>query len=227
MELNALSRVPAFSYPSIIVDFNNASHVHLLEKAWDKLFLKEFPEPKQCETVQDWIRRSTDPNVIVTIPVIGENLHDPERASIKGFAVSTLYKKSGALMLDFNIVDEVVRGQGIGEQLILERKFNAATCFGKPLNGLYAETQHAKRFTGRGDAHIVPINYTMPSLTGGAKDEDLFLISYALPDGRFASAETTDQMLLDQFEHYGVPGDMDLVRMRRELRVACPALGAV
>ncbi|PZP54625.1 MAG: hypothetical protein DI586_09360, partial [Micavibrio aeruginosavorus] len=101
MELNASSSASAYTHQSIIVDFNNASHVYLLERAWEELFLPEFPNQKQQESVADWKRRNEDPNVGLSIPIIGENLDDPENAVIKGFSVGTLFKKSGTLLQDY------------------------------------------------------------------------------------------------------------------------------
>ncbi len=256
MENNASGRVPEFAHPSIIVDFNNASHIRLLERAWTELFEEEFPDPKQQETVADWMRRAQDPNVEVIIPIIGDNLHDPENAVIKGFAVGTLFKdvpsgnntdspaleseeefEEGATFLqDYTLARKKYRGQGIGKQLMLEREFNAEVMNNnQPLIARCAEIQdwrkcdgedrkkaerRSKGFTGNGQAEIVNLRYTQPSLSGLDKEDGLILISYRLKNGQYASPKAIEKMLVAMYKHYGIfpPKDVDLVRMRGELR---------
>lgn len=244
MENNASGRVPEFAHPSIIVDFNNASHIRLLERAWDELYQVEFPHQKQQETVADWKRRNADPRVGLSVPIIGENLDDPVNAIIKGFAVGTLFKKSGTLLQDYTVAGRGFRKQGIGEQLMLERKFNAvAQNGGMPLNGRFAEIddpnklegegrkkaeKRSKGFLANGQSIIVPVDYTQPSLSGFDKDDDLVLISYRLDNGQYASPEVIEGMMVEMYQHYGIypPQDVDLVRMRKELRQAYPELRA-
>ncbi len=242
MELNASSSASAHRHSSIITDFNNAAHLRLLDRAWNEIYQIEFPHPKQQETVADWKRRNADPKIGLSIPIIGENLHDPENAIIKGFAVATLFRKSGTLLQDYTVVGRAFRGQGVGEQLMLERKFNAvAQNGGKPLNGRFAEIDDPNKFEGEskkkaerrsagflrdGNAVVVPLDYTQPSLSGYAKDDDLVLLSYRLDNGQFATPNAIENMLVEMYEHYGIfpPQDVDLVRMRKELHQTYPQM---
>ncbi|PZP52899.1 MAG: hypothetical protein DI586_11555, partial [Micavibrio aeruginosavorus] len=145
---------------------------------------------------------------------------------------------------DYTVAGRDFRGQGVGTELMLQRIFSAvAHNGGHALNGRFAEIDDPSKLEGEGrkkaerrsagflrdgNAVVVPVDYTQPSLSGFAKDDDLVLISYRLDDGRFASPEAIEGMMVEMYEHYGIfpPQDIDLVRMRSELRQAYPQLKA-
>lgn len=228
------------SHTTFFVDFNNASHVHLLDRAWDELFIKKFPCVTQQETVADWKRRTQDPDVHVSIPMIVENPEDPDNTTIFGMAVGTFFRRSQTLLQDYTVANDIFEKQGIGTELMLKREFaSVAANNGNPLKGRFAEIEdpnkfegevreyaerRSKGFLGKGNAMVVPIDYTQPSLSGFAKDDDLVLLSYRLDNGEFATPHSTESMLVDMYEHYGIfpPADIDLVRMRGELRQVYP-----
>ena len=203
---------------------NQPQDIDLLTRTLDKLFPGNFVADEAAEApgLIELLRGNSNFSFLVC----GTDLHDPQRAEIKGLCVGALFPESGTAALWYLVSDAKYRQQGIGRTLVfdtaaeLQRKAHE---IGLPeLRGLFAHIHDPRlpeasddpfdpsqrvAFYDRLGAQLARIpHFLSPDPAGVEKSIPYLLVAIPLAPGEppRVSAAAIHDHAIDYFRHYGV-----------------------
>jgi hypothetical protein len=216
----------------------NPEHIHLVEQAYNEIYLSAFPIAEERQTLaymRECLHLEPDAPRDYIFIAAGTDLDDPSKAKVDALGIGIYYKKAQTALLAYNAVRPGVRG--LGRVMVEERikAFNQiASREGHPLRGIYLEVSNPdmidddvmdprKRIEAfqKWGAEIIPIDYTQPPLSPDTgKCDHLLLMNYPTVDGHRPSPEETLAFLREMYIASGkIPPetDPDFSRMKRQL----------
>ena len=226
-----------------LLQLRGARKDELLADVHRILFIPNFPDPDEQETVDDWARRLWD-DVPLPHPeqygvVAGLSLEDPNQRILAGFAFVERYRESRTALLSYIAVDPNWRGLGLSTQLFNAARDSAreaAERAGAPLKAVFAEIHDPARVLPGADsidpttrARImaalggmrIPISYVQPPLSPeSARSDRLILIAFPPGHGMTIASETVRAFLDEYFRALDVScpeSDPDFALMMSEL----------
>jgi GNAT superfamily N-acetyltransferase len=215
----------------------------LLSDVHRVLFLSNFPDPDEQESVDDWASRLWEdvrpPHPEQHGAVAGLFLDDPDRRILAGFAFVERYVGSRCGLLSYIAVDPCWRGQRLSTRLFdeaLQSASSAAHTADAPLKAIFAEIHDPARVQPRDDSidpaaraaimaalggRRIPISYVQPALSpASARSDRLMLIAYPQDGSASIPSETISSFLNEYFHALDVAdveSDPDFTRMIDEL----------
>lgn len=233
-----MENTPA-SYEILRIDLRkNPEQIHLLEQAYNEIYLAAFPiaeERQTLEYMKNCLRLETGAPREYVFVAAGTNLGDPSKARIDALGIGIYYKEAQTALMAYNAVRPGVRG--LGRTMVEERlkAFNEiAVREGHELRGIFLEVNNPdkavndvmdphKRIAAfrKWGAEIIPIDYTQPPLSPDTgKCDDLLLLNYPTPAGLRPSAKDTLAFLREMYIACGKTPpdeDPDFARMKKQL----------
>lgn len=195
---------------------------HLLEEAYNDIFVDAFPDEKARESLDKLMRAAKGgfDKVDPVINILGENLEDPESYVIKGISIGYYYKRENVGLLAYNAIDPEHQECGLGK-LMVESRIQSMQAFaraqGKELAGVFVECNDplkvpasmdsmdpAKRIAifEKWGARQIPIDYVQPPLEpGGYYDDNLVLLNYPI-GGKYADKDCIESYLRGIYRDY-------------------------
>lgn len=188
---------------------------HLLEQAYNEIYLPAFPDKKERDSLETFMKTIDGkyPNVEIVVNILGENLEDPDNYVIKGIGVAYYYKNQNVGLLAYNAIDPNHREAGLGKLLVdsrIESLKERAAAHGNVLGGAFIECNDPTKVAIEDDvmdpskrlaifqkwgARVVPIDYIEPPIR---KDEvysdTLLLLNYPV-DGKYAGKAVIEDYL--------------------------------
>lgn len=220
----------------------NTDLLHLLEEAYESIYLPAFPHDDERESLEKFISilNGSIDGVHIVVNVLGENLYNRNAHIIKGIAVSYYYSAENAGLLAYYAVARNTGERGLGKILVqsaIHALKQEAKSHGKKLGGAFIEVHDPKKVTANDDvmdphkrvgifeswgAKHIPIDYMQPPVEADQSYSDKLLLMNYPVDGYYCKPTAIADMLRGMYRVNSPTqppeADPHFVRMLRQLQ---------